>query len=90
MPIYRKKLFYARTRFFRQCEKGIIHKTTMETFFCRIYRLHGAFKMSYDHSSIYYNLQETYNMWPLSSIRGFACHSCLDNFLSSLKLCTFT
>ncbi len=35
--------------------------------------------MSYDQSSMYYNLQETLNTWPLSSIRGFACHSRLNN-----------
>ncbi len=27
---------------------------------------------------MYYNLQETPHMWPLSSIRGFPCHWCLD------------
>ncbi len=64
--------------FFRQCEKWIIRKTAMDYFF-HIYRSHGVCKISYDHSSMYHNLQEKLNTWLFSSLRGFACHSCLEN-----------
>ncbi len=74
-----QKSFYARMRwFFTQFEKEYFAKLQWKPFF-RIYRSHGVCKMSYDQSSMYYNLQETLNTWPLSSIRGFACHSRLNN-----------
>ncbi len=54
-----QKWFYSCMRwFFKQFKKGLFHKTVMEMFFL-IYWSHGVFKNSYNHSSMYYNLQET-------------------------------
>ncbi len=72
--ISQNKFLHSHEVVIRQCEKGIFCKTAMEFFFSRIYRSHGVRNKSYNHSSVYYNLQETLHKWPLSSIRGFPCH----------------
>ncbi len=66
-PIYHKKVFTLALGGFSGNSKGIFRKTAMETFFFFFaFTDHMAYVKS--NSSIYYNLQETLHMWPLSSI----------------------
>ncbi len=72
-----QKSFYALMRwFFIQLEKVIIRGS------------HGVCKKSYNHSSVYYNLQEIINTWSLSNIRGFPYHYCLDNLHCTCLQCS--
>ncbi len=71
-----KKFLRSHEVVFRQFEKGIFRqKLQWKCFFAHLqvtWRMYC--KKSYDHSSMYHNLQETLHTWPLSSIRGFPCH----------------